>query len=300
MAKKGENLLLKIGALEAKQGIEPNIERSKYIKVGNDDDLTSLRQEKILKHLYHLQKLQSKSFKKSKTFAIQKLVKKLKQLEDSGSKEEKDRADSLINLENKLKSLKEIKVEGNFLMSVFQDKWTSYIKEKCSFALIDNLHCGNDILKEVCQIKTFQTELEKNVLEFQIFLEKLFHEGEGNEIKNIRKRNKDNSKVKNRQPRSQNDPAMIYFNEGLSRTESGQGRKRKNRPGQRARKQNAERNFNDNAQKVSKRKDFDKEKSGKVFKNLDGASNTSIHPSWKAAKERTKVKFQGTKTVFSD
>src|SRR5690349_4833597 len=85
MVGKGENLLLKIGALEAKQGLEPRIERSKYVKIGEDSDLTLLRQEKIQRHLYHVQKLLNKSSKKAKTFAIQKLVKKLKQVDEKSA-----------------------------------------------------------------------------------------------------------------------------------------------------------------------------------------------------------------------
>ena len=298
MARKGENLLLKIGALEAKQGIEPSIERSKYIKVGDDNDLTLLRQEKIRKHLFHLQKLLSKSFKKAKTFAIQKLVKKLKQLRED-SKDEKELAGTLIPFENKLERFKEAKAENNFLIFKFQDKWNPFTKEKCSFVLIDELQGNNDdILEEICKIKTFQVELERIQREFQTFLEKLFHEGLDNEEKKLKIRKKNSSKINNKSPHLQKDPAMIYFGEKKFRTRESQPSKKRNRPGQRARKQMIEREFNYSSN--DKLKSSTGKRSGKELKNLNNDTTESIHPSWKAAKEKTKVKFTGTKTVFSD
>ena len=61
---KGVNLSLRIGALEAKQGLDPRIRVSKYVKT--EGDLEELRKQKIDQHLHHLQKTLNKISKKAK------------------------------------------------------------------------------------------------------------------------------------------------------------------------------------------------------------------------------------------
>jgi hypothetical protein len=307
MVGKGENLLLKIGALEAKQGLEPRIERSKYVKIGEDSDLTLLRQEKIQRHLYHIQKLLNKSAKKAKTFAIQKLVKKLKQVDEKSG--EGDQKNDKTILEANLKQTKEIKIEPDFLMNKFQDKWTPYIKEKCPFISqsFNNIRNQSEesILDTIFKIKNFQTDLERLTQEFQQFLEKLFHENQVEADKKPKKRKNFPFKNGGKKPTPQSqDPAMFYFDRKKPQRSQFEGddsmRKRKNRPGQRARRQMAERDESFSRDNSQKRSNFSREKTEKKAKQLNENSSANLHPSWKAAKEKTKVKFQGTKTVFSD
>lgn len=290
------NLTLQINALEAKQGLEPRIQRSKYIKPV-EADLEALRHQKVKQHLFHLQKVLNRAFKKAKTFTVQRVVKKLKKVREEGKGEEVIKA-----LEAELLLVKAYKTEERMVFGAFMKKCSEYCREKCTF-LGDQAQSDCDEMgSKIMQNNAFNTELTKLAAAFELFLKKLYHEGveEPKPAVNKKQQKRQKSQFENTRPKRE------YFVGSLGEE---QQRKPKNRPGQAARRKLAEEKYGEKAKhlsagkaKVTKPKRYYQDREDE--KGIEKKSKEELHPSWQARREvkekLSKVKFQGQKIKFDD
>lgn len=304
------NLTLQINALEAKQGLEPRIQLSKYIKPV-DADLEVLRREKVKQHLFHLQKVLNRVFKKAKTFTVQRVVKKLKKVREEGNKGE----EVIKGLEGELVLVKAYKMEEKVVFGAFMRKCSDYCREKCAFLTEHaNINSNVDLQAESSDLKigekimlnnTFGTELAKLATDFELFLKKLYHEGEEEFPEHKKQQLKRQAQNKNSSPPVKK---REYFVETLDERLQ---KRSKNRPGQAARRKLAEEKYGERAKhltagkaKVTKSKRYhqDREESDGVKRNA--AAQGELHPSWQARREvkekLSKVKFQGQRITFDD
>lgn len=247
------------------------------------------REETIRKHLFHVGKLLLKAFKKTKILATRSTIQRLKKSSDDGAKRS--------SLEQRLMALKTLKSPPpECLMHVFSLLWDEDIRAQCR---APEASVGLDSLQEeVVQHKSFQKELSHQHVRLQGFLARLSGAGE----KKADAKKKANPKPRGAKaapsgPAKRNDAVKSFklrsfFMSSLSnQTEDTMmarrpkrtvdsldpsAAKKKNRPGQRARRQMAQ-------GPAAPRETAKRRKSEKP-------AEESLHPSWQAAlQQKTRV-----------
>ena len=296
MGKLRDNLVLQINALEAQSGLEPRIQRSKYIKPVVQD-IDGLRREKTKLHLHHLQKVLNRSFKKAKTFTVQRIVKKLKKLKEEGKGEE-----VLKMLEEELARVKAYKPVDTVVFGAFLKKCSEYSKEKCSFLEVCQDEAADQVALKIMQNNAFNAELNKQAASFEQFLKKLYHENEPSPAP---------TKTPQDKPKRERRERKRVIDSIEDDDEAAGASRKRNRLGQAARRKLAEEKYGDQAKhlrlnaassskKEKKRYYENKDKQEEPVKTKD----EELHPSWQARREvkekMSKVKFEGKSIKFED
>lgn len=214
--------------------------------------------------------------KKAKTFQCQKLARKIKT-------EAEPKKAQLIRQLAETKKINHTTIGVIFLWDRVV-KLEEYLCEKLEHLKPENLQVAQGLEIRVLEAQSLKTEASKIQRELTEFIKKLYHE--------------DKAKVEQEEPESEAEPAEDYFvgalnqNEDASEDESTRSpvpeKRKKNRLGQRARRELWEKQFGDKANHVKKAKRerlMEKKQKAKIVEaaiQKPQAPAKDLHPSWAA------------------
>lgn len=312
MAKDNDgNFALRIAILEVVCGYEPCVPKAKYLILNKDakkretalkrhfpnfsgdlseakEVLEQLRQKRMEGKRHYMIKKVAKELKKAKTFAVQRVVRNLKKAKEAGLEVNEEELGRLktANVQEKAQEL---------------SKYFSNVQEDSPLIL--------NTKDPIFSIKSFQNGFEAIMIEWKSFVKDLFHSKplvtatkeyhyQKSKQSTMKKAPNPNDRVNNKK-KPFTESMFIGSLKANAKRHEGPQEEHKNRMGQRARRQLAEKLYGDKANHLKK----PSKKPKQAEKKTKTPHLSSNHPSWEAkraeAQKLSKTKFAGNKVVFA-